>query len=103
MQRAAEYYRKVITIARKEPDLYDPDFEDYYKELIERLDPTIQGALPPNVAYPVDSGDHQMWYGHWRQRRTHSVTTMPKRRCKRGSYARLWYGSGALTVGGETQ
>jgi tetratricopeptide (TPR) repeat protein len=48
MQRAAEYYRKVVTFVRKDPGLYDPDFEDYYNELIERLDPAIQGAPPPN-------------------------------------------------------
>ena len=43
------YYRKVISFARREPSLYDPQFEDYYQELIAGLDPKgSMGALPPN-------------------------------------------------------
>ena len=49
-RRAAEYYRKVVAFAREEPALYDPEFQDYYRDLIDRLDPTTarMGALPPN-------------------------------------------------------
>ena len=48
-RQAAEYYRKVITFARKEPSLYDLEFEDYYRDLIARLDPAARmGALPPD-------------------------------------------------------
>ena len=48
--QAAEYYRKVVAFAREEPDLYDPEFQEYFQDLIERLDPmpTRMGALPPN-------------------------------------------------------
>jgi hypothetical protein len=38
--QAVEYYRKVIAFAREHPDLYDPDFEDGYQALIDRLEPT---------------------------------------------------------------
>jgi hypothetical protein len=48
--RAAEYYRKVISFAREDPDLYDPEFEDYYRDLIARLDPAEgMEALPQNA------------------------------------------------------
>lgn len=49
-RQAAEYYRKVISFAREDPSLYDPEFEDYYRELIARLD-SAEGmeAVPPNV------------------------------------------------------
>jgi tetratricopeptide (TPR) repeat protein len=51
-RQAAEYYRKVITFARKEPSLYDLEFEDYYQDLIARLDPAARmGALPPHPRY----------------------------------------------------
>jgi hypothetical protein len=42
--------RKVVAFAREEPDLYDPEFQEYFQDLIERLDPmpTRMGALPPN-------------------------------------------------------
>lgn len=48
--QAAEYYRQVVTFARNEPSLYDPEFEDYYRDLIHRLDPMAarMGALPPH-------------------------------------------------------
>jgi tetratricopeptide (TPR) repeat protein len=47
--QAADYYRKVISFARRDPTLYDPQFENYYQELIASLDPTgSMGALPPN-------------------------------------------------------
>ena len=47
--QAADYYRKVISFARRDPTLYDPQFENYYQELIASLDPTASmGALPPN-------------------------------------------------------
>jgi len=39
-RQAAEYYRMVVTVARTEPCLYDPGFQDYYRDLIDRLDPT---------------------------------------------------------------
>ena len=48
-QQAADHYRKVIRFARRDPGLYDPQFEDYYQALITRLQPTeSMGALPPN-------------------------------------------------------
>jgi tetratricopeptide (TPR) repeat protein len=49
-RQAVEYYRKVIVFARQEPSLYDPEFQDYYLDLIDRLDPISarMGALPPN-------------------------------------------------------
>ena len=48
-RQAADYYRKVIGFARRDPTLYDPQFENYYQELIAGLDPTgSMGALPPN-------------------------------------------------------
>jgi tetratricopeptide (TPR) repeat protein len=37
--RAAEYYRRVIMLARNEPHLYDPDFVGHFQELIDRLVP----------------------------------------------------------------
>jgi hypothetical protein len=47
--QAAEYYRKVIDCARREPSLYDPEFEPYYQDLIARLEPSPSvGALPPH-------------------------------------------------------
>ena len=48
--QAAEYYRKVVAFAREEPSLYDPEFQDYFQDLIDRLDPmpARMGALPPN-------------------------------------------------------
>jgi len=38
-RQAADCYRKVIEFARKDPHLYDPDFVDYFQELIEQLEP----------------------------------------------------------------
>ena len=38
-RHAAEYYRKVIEFARKDPHLYDPEFVDYFQTLIDRLEP----------------------------------------------------------------
>ncbi len=47
--QAADYYRKVISFARRDPTLYDPQFENYYQELIAGLDPTgSMGVPPPN-------------------------------------------------------
>jgi hypothetical protein len=47
--QAADYYRKVIGFARREPALYDPQFETYYQDLITRLEPGASvGALPPH-------------------------------------------------------
>ena len=47
--QAADYYRKVISFARRDPSLYDPQFEDYYQQLIAGLDPKgSMGPLPPN-------------------------------------------------------
>jgi len=45
---AADYYRKVIAFARKDPDLYDPGFVDYFQDSINRLQPASVGALPPH-------------------------------------------------------
>ena len=36
---AADCYRRVIEFARNEPHLYDPDFIDYFQDLIDRLEP----------------------------------------------------------------
>ena len=49
-RQAVEYYRKVAVFARQDPSLYDPEFEDYYLDLINRLDPIAarMGAPPPN-------------------------------------------------------
>jgi tetratricopeptide (TPR) repeat protein len=49
-RQAAEYYRKVLSFARKEPRFYDPEFFDYYRDLLDRLEPMAphMGALPPN-------------------------------------------------------
>jgi tetratricopeptide (TPR) repeat protein len=48
-RHAADYYRKVIGFARQDPGLYDPQFEDYYQQLIAGLERTERmGALPPN-------------------------------------------------------
>ena len=45
--QAADYYRKVISFARRDPTLDDPQFENYYQELIAGLEPTASmGALP---------------------------------------------------------
>jgi len=46
--QAAEYYREVVAMARKEPQFYEDDFPEYYENLIRRLDPASMGALPPN-------------------------------------------------------
>ena len=32
-RQAADYYRKVISFARRDPSLYDPQFENYYQDL----------------------------------------------------------------------
>jgi len=49
-RQAVECYRKVVAFARQEPDLYDPEFQDFYRTLIDRLDliAAPMGALPPN-------------------------------------------------------
>jgi tetratricopeptide (TPR) repeat protein len=52
-QQAAFYYRKVISFARQDPSLYDPQFEDYYQTLITGLDLSasmgaLPGCRPPN-------------------------------------------------------
>ena len=38
-QQAADYYRKVIDFIRQHPDQYDPEFEDVFRNRIDRLDP----------------------------------------------------------------
>jgi hypothetical protein len=45
---AADYYRKVVAMARQEPSIYEDGFPEYYEKLIRRLDPVWMGALPPN-------------------------------------------------------
>jgi tetratricopeptide (TPR) repeat protein len=47
-REAADYYRKVIAMAREEPSFYEHDFAEYYEKLIRRLDPASMGARPPN-------------------------------------------------------
>jgi tetratricopeptide (TPR) repeat protein len=46
--QAADYYRKVIAMARKEPQFYVDDFQEYYENLIRRLDTVVTGAPPPS-------------------------------------------------------
>jgi tetratricopeptide (TPR) repeat protein len=41
-QKAADCYRKVIEHIRQHPDDYDPQFEDVFVKLVERLDPPIK-------------------------------------------------------------
>ena len=38
-QQAADCYRKVIELIREHPDDFDPDFENVFVKLIDRLDP----------------------------------------------------------------
>jgi tetratricopeptide (TPR) repeat protein len=38
-QQAVDCYRRVIEFARQEPHLYDPEFVDYFQDLIDRLEP----------------------------------------------------------------
>jgi tetratricopeptide (TPR) repeat protein len=38
-RQACDYYRKVIAFAEKNPDLYDPGFVGYFRDLIDRLEP----------------------------------------------------------------
>ena len=38
-RQAADYYRKVIAFIHDHPDDYDPEFEDVYRKLVDRLDP----------------------------------------------------------------
>lgn len=38
-RQAIDCYRKVIAFARKEPHFYDPEFVDYFQELIDHLEP----------------------------------------------------------------
>jgi tetratricopeptide (TPR) repeat protein len=45
-RQAADYYRKVIAMARKEPQYYVDDFPEYYEKLIRRLDPANMGLRP---------------------------------------------------------
>jgi tetratricopeptide (TPR) repeat protein len=38
-RQAAEYYRKALAFVREHADDYDPEFEDLYLKLIERVEP----------------------------------------------------------------
>jgi tetratricopeptide (TPR) repeat protein len=38
-REAADCYRKVIAFMREHPDNYDPDFEDKFVKLVDKLDP----------------------------------------------------------------
>ena len=51
--QAAEYYRKVVALARKDPSLYEHEFPEYYQDLIDRLDPmpTRWGSAPKPPGY----------------------------------------------------
>ena len=40
-RQAAECYRKVIAFIREHPDDYDPNFEDVFVKLVDRLDPPV--------------------------------------------------------------
>jgi len=41
-RQAAECYRKVIAFIREHPDDYDPNFEDVFVKLVDRLDPPTE-------------------------------------------------------------
>ena len=41
--QAAEFYRKVILLAQENPEIYEPEFEQTYQQLIDQL------SLPPDV------------------------------------------------------
>jgi tetratricopeptide (TPR) repeat protein len=48
-RQAVECYHRVIAFACNEPHLYDPDFVDHFRALIDRLEPAeSMGDLPPN-------------------------------------------------------
>jgi tetratricopeptide (TPR) repeat protein len=40
-RQAAECYRKVIAFIREHPDHYDPNVEDVFVKLVDRLDPPV--------------------------------------------------------------
>jgi len=46
-RKAADCYRKVIAFVREHPDDYEPGFEDTFRRLVDRLDPT-QDTSPEN-------------------------------------------------------
>jgi len=41
-RQAADCYRKVIEFIREHPDDYDPEFENVFVALVERLDPPAE-------------------------------------------------------------
>ena len=49
-RQAADCYRKVIAFVREHPDDYDPDFEDVFVKLVNRLDPPRRHLI---VATPL--------------------------------------------------
>lgn len=42
-KRAVECYRQVIDLVRAHPDQYEPEFEETFHSLIEKLDPPVPG------------------------------------------------------------
>jgi tetratricopeptide (TPR) repeat protein len=43
-RRAADYYRRAITVIRDHPDNYDPGFEDVFQKLVDRLEAQANAA-----------------------------------------------------------
>ena len=43
-RRAADYYRKAITVIRDHPDNYDPGFETVFQNLVDRLEAQANAA-----------------------------------------------------------
>ena len=54
-RQAADYYRKVIAMARKDPSFYEDDFPEYYEST--HLGEQRQTGRSPNNANPVDPQD----------------------------------------------
>jgi tetratricopeptide (TPR) repeat protein len=43
-RQAADYYRRAITVIRDHPDTYDPEFEDVFHKLVDRLEAQANAA-----------------------------------------------------------
>ena len=43
-RRAADFYRKAITVIRNHPDNYDPGFETVFQKLVDRLETQANAA-----------------------------------------------------------
>jgi tetratricopeptide (TPR) repeat protein len=45
-RKAVECYRRVIALIRSHPDVYEPEFENVFQELIEKLEPPLAAPAP---------------------------------------------------------